>query len=377
MLRSRLFRLKVLTVIFSCLVLLIAGEILTRIYETFEHIDFRTMRKELLNANRLPQDMWMTGSFPQLRPNARVTAKTSEFQVGYAINSKGLRDREYAYQRTAGNYRIVALGDSFTFGEGVPYGQRFADIAEDYFTNLELITLAVPGYGIEHELVYLAHEGVKYSPDCVILFINRPDTLRRLAGLFDGRRISIPKEIAYENYRTRDSPGTVYLKRGNWNAPSMFTRLLDYSHAANFVAGRVDFYRLVAKDRRIWLGKAPFKDDDIPVKEPDEKVRERAVRVIEKFMEITDQNKCRFLVISIDPHYDLSYLKAAFPKLEYFDLSQALSARAHQTPLRFVYDRHFNPRTHQFLGQKVIEILQKTIPGLQAENVGQSVRGRL
>jgi hypothetical protein len=370
MVKLKLLSLRALTAIASCLIALIAGEGLVRSYERFKGVDFHTMRKELLNADRLPHDLWLDRNFPQLRPNTRVTAKTSEFEVGYSINSKGLRDREYGYQRISGKFRIVALGDSFTFGEGVPYGERFVDIPEDYFSNLEIITLAVPGYGIEHELVYLAQEGLKYSPDCVILFINRADTMRYLSGLFDGTSISLPKERGFADYRTSDSPGTVYLKRGDRSAFFEGNALLDYSHLFHFLAGRVEVYRLAAKDRSIWIGKARYKDDSSPVEEPYEEVREKTIRVIEKLTEITGSNGIRFLVVNIDPHYNLSYIRGAFRELDYFDLSDILSIRAHESPLRFVYDRHFNPRTHRFLGGKVIEILQQTIPLLCAKSGG-------
>ncbi len=351
--------------IVSCLIILIAGEGLTRSYERVKGVDFRIMRKELMNAERLPRDLWLEGNFPRLRPYARVTAKTSEFQVDYAINSKGWRDREYSYERVPGKFRVLALGDSFTFGEGVRYGERFVDIPEDRFANLEMIAMAVPGYGIEHELICFAMEGLKYSPDCVILFINRVDTTRQLSGLFDGTRISMPQGRTYDDYKINDSPGTVYLNRQDSSRPSGLLRLLDYSHMFHFGAGRIELYRLAARDRSIWTGKAPYKDDSSPVEEPDEKIRERTIRVLEKFAEIAASNRIQLLVINIDPHYHLSYIKNALQEGAYFDESDALSRRARATPLRFVYDRHFNRETHRFLGEETIEILKKAAPSLQ------------
>jgi hypothetical protein len=364
-------RLRVLAIVVSCVVTLIAGEGVTRSYERLIGVDFGIQRKELLNADRLPRDLWLQGDFPRLRPNARVIARTSEFEVGYAINGHGLRDREYSYQRVPGKIRILALGDSFTFGEGVPYGERFVDIPEDYFANLEIITLAVPGYGIEHELICLYQEGLKYSPDFVILFVNQVDTRRWLSGLFEGTHISL-NGLGYENNRLGETAGTVYLPRER-NASSRVEAWLQHWHTFEFLAGRLDLYRLARRDSRIWKDKAPFRDDSDRVGEPSAEIRERTIRVLDKYREITASRGIQFLVINIDAHYDLSYIQGAFRDLAYFDLSAALSKRAAKTPLRFLYDRHFNPRTHRFLGESLIEIFKTSVPRLQVGTRAASV----
>jgi DNA-dependent RNA polymerase auxiliary subunit epsilon len=41
-------------------------------------------------------------------------------QLSYEKNSHGLRDHERGYEKEEGVFRIVATGDSFTFGTGVP-----------------------------------------------------------------------------------------------------------------------------------------------------------------------------------------------------------------------------------------------------------------
>src|SRR5687767_11443699 len=41
------------------------------------------------------------------------------FKTRVRINSRGLRDREFAYSRTPGRQRCLVLGDSFVFGWGV------------------------------------------------------------------------------------------------------------------------------------------------------------------------------------------------------------------------------------------------------------------
>src|SRR5262245_32054828 len=63
------------------------------------------------------------GHYPQkdpilhhsLVPHARMKRVQSEFQVVYSINSHGLRDEEIRLPKPPHVFRILMLGDSFTF----------------------------------------------------------------------------------------------------------------------------------------------------------------------------------------------------------------------------------------------------------------------
>ena len=86
------------------------------------------------------------------------------------INSKGLRDSEYAYEKEAGLTRILILGDSFTWGYGVEKKEIFTEKLEKMLgANFEVINAGVTGYGTDQELIFLEREGLKYHPDIVIL----------------------------------------------------------------------------------------------------------------------------------------------------------------------------------------------------------------
>ncbi len=92
------------------------------------------------------------------------------------INSKGLRDKEYSYDKTEGIYRILVLGDSFTWGYGVETEEIFTERLEEMFDgNAEVINGGVTGYGTDQELLFLEREGVKYSPDVVVVALASND----------------------------------------------------------------------------------------------------------------------------------------------------------------------------------------------------------
>lgn len=106
-----------------------------------------------------------------LKPGSRATSKRTGLGVDYRINSQGLRDQETSYQKPAGVFRIVLLGDSRSFGFGVPIEKHFSRLLEDYFQNLEVINLGVDGYGIDQELLYLRAEGFRYQPNLVLTYL--------------------------------------------------------------------------------------------------------------------------------------------------------------------------------------------------------------
>lgn len=96
--------------------------------------------------------------------------------VGGALvrsNSRGMRGRrEYPLEPGAG-LRVVALGDSFTFGECVEDDESFAAQLEAAIAPGEVLNLAVHGHGHDQQLLRLREQGLAYRPDVVLLgFLN-------------------------------------------------------------------------------------------------------------------------------------------------------------------------------------------------------------
>jgi hypothetical protein len=101
-------------------------------------------------------------------------------------NSKGVRGtREYAYEKPPGTTRIVALGDSFTFGEDVEDGQTYAEQLAQNLPGVEVVNLGVHGYGHDQMLLYLEEEGLRYHPDLVLLGFVGQDMARDLLSFRD------------------------------------------------------------------------------------------------------------------------------------------------------------------------------------------------
>jgi hypothetical protein len=96
-----------------------------------------------------------------------------ELVVGFVLNSRGLRTHEYSDERTDG-LRVVALGDSFTWGE-VPFADTWPVRLQSELRktmnrqDVEVISLALPGIGPKFYLRMWELEGRKLRPDLVVL----------------------------------------------------------------------------------------------------------------------------------------------------------------------------------------------------------------
>ncbi len=113
--------------------------------------------------------------------------------VPVSINSRGYRDAEYSEAKPAGTYRIIALGDSTTFGWGAPIEQTAAKILERKlnqttgtgYSRFEVINAGVGNYGSVQEVAHYRTYDRAMHPDAVVLeyFINDPEPVPRERGL--------------------------------------------------------------------------------------------------------------------------------------------------------------------------------------------------
>lgn len=94
-----------------------------------------------------------------------------------AINREGYRDIDHPLAKPPGTYRILLLGDSMSEGVEVAlqdlYWKRLESLLAQCtaFSNrrIEVVSLAVNGYGTAQEYLTLREHGLKYRPDLVLL----------------------------------------------------------------------------------------------------------------------------------------------------------------------------------------------------------------
>ncbi len=92
-----------------------------------------------------------------------------------SLNSEGFRDGEFSNLKPANVFRIICLGDSWTFGANVgqqdAYPQRLQALLRSEFpnTNFEVFNLGVLGYSSYQGLELLKSRALGLAPDVVVI----------------------------------------------------------------------------------------------------------------------------------------------------------------------------------------------------------------
>jgi hypothetical protein len=107
-----------------------------------------------------------------MKPGSRYRWRTISVQ----INSHGLRGPETTYQKPPNTLRILSLGDSVAMGWGVREEETYSRRLETLLNRkeagnrkYEVVNAGTPAWNLDNELSYLQAEGLKYSPDILLL----------------------------------------------------------------------------------------------------------------------------------------------------------------------------------------------------------------
>ena len=113
----------------------------------------------------------------RMRPHAVATIETLG-SMTIRTNALGYRNPEIGAKHAR---RILFLGDSIAFGQGVPeeetFVRRHEELSRSAGEPIETINSAVPGIGLESELAIFLETGVATEPDVVVLCFYLNDAL--------------------------------------------------------------------------------------------------------------------------------------------------------------------------------------------------------
>jgi hypothetical protein len=155
-------------------------------------------------------------------------------------NSRGFRGREeYASGRQANKTRILVLGDSFTFGEGVSDTETYSHDLQELMPSAEVINMGVHGCGHDQILLLLKEEGPRYEPSIVMLGFVEHDMERNLVGFRDYAKPRFVVDRGTLTLVGSPVPRPEEILRSDWARPRLY-----------------DMWSIAAHEVRKWTGSA-------------------------------------------------------------------------------------------------------------------------
>lgn len=317
-------------------------------------------------------------------PNTKDRVITSDFDVVYSINSNRMRDREVPLQKREKGFRIVALGESTVFGEGVNYGERFTEIIEQALNNIEVLNMGRQGFGMDQSFLQLQRGGFKFRPDLVVLFVIE-DYLQRCKdvmrnGIFKPRFVFnddknglilqdlnfIKANFSSMGIETSNNPEE---KTAGVEKTPFFLRKSKLLVLINYfiVKKKTDEQLLERsggleeKDRAYWknTSKQLSAEEESKGKYGKEDFKRLFFFFLKNYKEACDEHKVNFLVVNID-YGKIPYIADFCRNLDipYLDLSIILTRASKIRSLKFEIDPHYNEFAHRVIGEYVADYLK-------------------
>ena len=153
-----------------------------------------------------------------LQPNQVAYRESLDFRVVLEVNSEGMRDREYPFDKEPGVFRIALLGDSFMEASHVDESDAFFYVLETLLRergfNVEVLNFGVAAYGSAQSRIRLERDALRYDPDLILygffgendLVENHRELTKQLWGADDWRTFARPYAHLNENDELVISP---------------------------------------------------------------------------------------------------------------------------------------------------------------------------
>lgn len=121
-----------------------------------------------------------------LEPGREDEFDTCDFHCFVHVNSMGFRDHEVTLQKTC-KYRVLAVGDSFTYGWGVniedAWCKRMERTLREQGMDIEILNLAKPGAGPDEYVEIVADVVPVLRPDLVLVGVLAGDDLQQVSSV--------------------------------------------------------------------------------------------------------------------------------------------------------------------------------------------------
>ena len=280
----------------------------------------------------------------KLHARSDVRHRTRYFDVRYSINSMGFRDPPRIAAMAKGKRRVLFFGDSQIFGWGVSPDQRTSALVEAGSPSTEAWNMGVPGYGLDQEILSYERNGGSLGATDVMFFVST-FTLRRTNDSYLYRKAK-PKF-------TLDSTGNLLLTPIPAKASALtdlMYRVLSPFYLPYFVElqlkRRTDPDALTTLTRNSTLPTSPA-------------IVRLQMALLLKARAIAVERNQRMIVLASLPAASSRELRDFCSRNGIVFIETPRSVASSQL-IFGKYDKHWNPRAHQLVADRLRAMLDST-----------------
>lgn len=169
--------------IFSALLSLVVVEGLLRLFVSPSSLYATIHTAPELNEWKNALQFWERYS-PEVASDAVRSFASYDPVLGWDFEQEGDRikgDEDFADTVAEGVTRILAIGDSYTYGLDVAEQENFAAILA-MIPDVEVLNMSIPGYGIDQAYLKYRDYGARYAPQVIIFGVYVSDYERSSIG---------------------------------------------------------------------------------------------------------------------------------------------------------------------------------------------------
>jgi hypothetical protein len=180
------------------------------------------------------------------KAGVRVEYGNPEYRVMVGHGSLGFRGGGFRREKTPGKVRVLALGDSMTYGLGVEDDETYSAVLEKLDPRLEVVNAGVAGYSTAEELLLLREQGLRLAPDVVLVAFLWNDLKEAYKGMYG--RFTLQDGVLRFTPAPSGSPAPPMLKPKRVRHP-----ILSRSYLYRFASDRVKVLRYWLSPRELAL----------------------------------------------------------------------------------------------------------------------------
>jgi len=291
-------------------------------------------------------------------------------RLTFTHNSRGLRSNYEFEERKTDAYRILMLGDSYTYGLNVNDNETFSHYLQTAYNNkklnVQVINAGNPGKGTDYAVKFFRFLGNKYHPNLVMLWVFHNDFYDNARG----------------DYYFVDSAGQLYEKPAfvtgvdRFRNTSIYGWFMSWSHLANFLKGAiVKIWQILRPTKRLYAAMPIYLRTSLTAEQyrltaiyisklRDAVISSGGALIICYIPDMLELN--HFLNTGECYEYELATARIAHDKgLEFLSFTQIFSQyRGDHTRLFNSFDVHFSPHGNRFVATYLEKYLHERVEGV-------------